>query len=112
MVDFKALKGDATDNIPGVPGVGDKTAAKLVAEHGNLEGVYADLTGRPRPPAARVRPGVRWIWPRADAAAARASGVSRLSWLVWALRSETNSSFALSDPAPYLVRRLRDMCGR
>src|SRR5207237_3474216 len=38
MVDFKALKGDATDNIPGVPGVGEKTAAKLVAEHGNLEG--------------------------------------------------------------------------
>jgi DNA polymerase-1 len=45
MVDFKALKGDATDNIPGVPGVGEKTAAKLVAEHGNLEGVYTDLSG-------------------------------------------------------------------
>src|SRR3989441_3921139 len=45
MVDFKALKGDTTDNIPGVPGVGDKTAAKLVAEHTNLEGVYADLSG-------------------------------------------------------------------
>jgi DNA polymerase I len=44
MVDFKALKGDTTDNIPGVPGVGDKTAAKLVAEHANLEGVYADLS--------------------------------------------------------------------
>src|SRR5437867_5387195 len=43
MVDFKALKGDATDNIPGVPGVGDKTAAKLIAERGNLEGVYTDL---------------------------------------------------------------------
>src|SRR5437867_399756 len=43
MVDFKALKGDATDNIPGVPGVGDKTAAKLIAERGNLEGVYSDL---------------------------------------------------------------------
>src|SRR5438445_64081 len=43
MVDFKALKGDATDNIPGVPGVGEKTAAKLVAEHANLDGVYADL---------------------------------------------------------------------
>ena len=44
MVDFKALKGDTTDNIPGVPGVGEKTAAKLIAENGNLEGVYADLT--------------------------------------------------------------------
>ena len=74
--------------------------------------VYADLTDRPRPPVARARAGVRWIWPRADAAAARASGVSRLSWLLWALRSETNSSFALSDPAPYLARRLRDAVGR
>src|SRR5712691_11052232 len=43
LVDFKALKGDATDNIPGVPGVGEKTAAKLIAERGNLESVYADL---------------------------------------------------------------------
>src|SRR5438128_6346247 len=44
MVDFKALKGDTTDNIPGVPGVGEKTAAKLIAENGAIEGVYADLT--------------------------------------------------------------------
>jgi DNA polymerase I len=43
MVDFKALKGDATDNIPGVPGVGEKTAAKLIAERETLEGVYSDL---------------------------------------------------------------------
>ena len=45
MVDFKALKGDTTDNIPGVPGVGEKTAAKLVAEHDHLDGVFADLSG-------------------------------------------------------------------
>ncbi|HEX4745185.1 MAG TPA: DNA polymerase I [Candidatus Limnocylindria bacterium] len=44
MVDYKALKGDPTDNIPGVPGVGEKTAAKLIAEHGSIEGVYADLS--------------------------------------------------------------------
>ena len=44
MVDYKALKGDTTDNIPGVPGVGEKTAAKLIAENGSVEGVYADLT--------------------------------------------------------------------
>ena len=44
MVDYKALKGDPTDNIAGVPGVGEKTAAKLIAENGDVEGVYADLT--------------------------------------------------------------------
>ena len=43
MIDFKALKGDSTDNIPGVPGVGDKTAARLLVEFGSLEGVYARL---------------------------------------------------------------------
>ncbi|MBV9355280.1 MAG: DNA polymerase I, partial [Chloroflexi bacterium] len=37
--DFKALRGDATDNIPGVPGIGDKTAAQLLQEYGTLEGV-------------------------------------------------------------------------
>ena len=43
MIDFKALKGDSTDNIPGVPGVGDKTAARLLVDHGSLEGIYAHL---------------------------------------------------------------------
>jgi len=43
MIDFKALKGDATDNIPGVPGVGDKTAAKWLRDHGTLEGIYSAL---------------------------------------------------------------------
>ncbi len=37
MVDFKALKGDASDNIPGVAGVGEKTAAKLVRQFGSIE---------------------------------------------------------------------------
>ena len=69
--------------------------------------VHADLTGRPRPPAGRARAGVRWIWPRADAAAAREYGISLPAWLAWALRAETNASFALSDPAPYVVDRLR-----
>ena len=43
MVDYKALKGDATDNIPGIPGVGEKTAAKLVGQFGSLEGIYERL---------------------------------------------------------------------
>ena len=37
LIDFKALRGDTSDNIPGVPGVGDKTAAKLVQDFGNVE---------------------------------------------------------------------------
>jgi DNA polymerase I len=40
MLDFKALKGDSTDNIPGVPGVGDKTAARLIQTFGGLEAVF------------------------------------------------------------------------
>ena len=40
MLDYKALKGDPTDNIPGVPGVGEKTAAKVVAQFGTLDAMY------------------------------------------------------------------------
>lgn len=43
FVDFKALKGDPSDNIPGVPGIGEKTAAKLVVEFGNLEKIYKNI---------------------------------------------------------------------
>jgi DNA polymerase I len=43
MIDYKALKGDPTDNIPGIPGVGEKTAAKLVGQFESLEGIYARL---------------------------------------------------------------------
>ena len=43
MIDFKALKGDSTDNIPGVPGVGEKTAAKLIVQFGTLDGLYEHL---------------------------------------------------------------------
>ena len=43
MIDFKALKGDTTDNIPGIAGVGEKTAAKLVQDYGSLDGIYEHL---------------------------------------------------------------------
>jgi DNA polymerase-1 len=43
MVDYKALKGDPTDNIPGIPGVGEKTAARLVGQFGSIEGIYERL---------------------------------------------------------------------
>lgn len=40
MVDFKALRGDPSDNIPGVKGIGEKTATDLLQRYGSLEGVY------------------------------------------------------------------------
>jgi DNA polymerase I len=41
--DFIGLKGDTSDNIPGVPGIGDKTAAQLLNQFGSLEGVLANV---------------------------------------------------------------------
>ena len=43
VADWLALTGDAVDNIPGVPGIGAKTAAALLGEFGSLDGLYADL---------------------------------------------------------------------
>lgn len=43
FIDIKALKGDASDNIPGVKGVGEKTAVKLIDTYGSLEGVYEHI---------------------------------------------------------------------
>ena len=43
FVDVKALMGDSSDNIPGVPGIGEKTALKLISEYGDLDAIYDEL---------------------------------------------------------------------
>jgi DNA polymerase-1 len=43
FLDLKSLKGDSSDNIPGVPGVGEKTAVKLLQEYKTLDGVYENI---------------------------------------------------------------------
>lgn len=43
IIDMKGLMGDSSDNIPGVPGIGEKTALKLLAAHDTLEGVYENI---------------------------------------------------------------------
>ena len=53
MVDLKALMGDSSDNIPGVPGIGEKTAMDLLHRYGSLDGIYGDLD------ALDVKEGVR-----------------------------------------------------
>jgi len=47
IIDIKGLMGDASDNIPGVPGIGEKTALKLIQEHGTLEDVITDVEKLP-----------------------------------------------------------------
>jgi DNA polymerase-1 len=43
IIDYKGLRGDASDNIPGVYGIGDVTATKLIKEYKNIEGIYGHL---------------------------------------------------------------------
>ena len=53
MVDLKSLMGDSSDNIPGVPGVGPKTATELLLKYGSLDGVYENIDD------AAIRPKLR-----------------------------------------------------
>ena len=74
LIDYKALRGDTSDNIPGVPGVGEKTASLLVAQFGSIENLLANLDqlkpGRVRDAleanADRVRLGKRLVTIRLD----------------------------------------------
>ena len=52
VADIKALEGDSSDNIPGVPGVGRKTAIKLLTEYGSIPGIYEHLE-EVKPPRAK-----------------------------------------------------------
>lgn len=43
IIDFKALAGDKSDNIPGVPGIGEKTALNLLEQYGDIDGIYENI---------------------------------------------------------------------
>lgn len=53
FIDLKALMGDASDNIPGVPGIGEKTAAKIIAEYHSIENAYAHVDELKPPKASK-----------------------------------------------------------
>lgn len=57
LIDFKALAGDATDNIPGVSGVGEVTATKLLAEFGTLKNLYKNLGKVPEKVRSKLEAG-------------------------------------------------------
>ena len=52
VADIKALEGDSSDNIPGVPGIGRKTAIKLLTEYGSIPGIYEHID-EVKPPRAK-----------------------------------------------------------
>ena len=62
FIDVKALMGDTSDNIPGVPGIGEKTATKLITEYKTIENVYAHAE-EVKPP--RASKNIREFWEQA-----------------------------------------------
>ena len=58
MIDLKALMGDASDNIPGVKGVGEKTAMALVTRYGSIDDLYAAMPAPEMAPGTPAKPGV------------------------------------------------------
>ena len=72
----------------------------------DLERVYADVTGTPRPPIERARAGITWCEPFEDRWAAREDGMSRIEWIKWVLRADAVSGVDLSDPKPLILGSL------
>ncbi len=58
LVDLRALRGDVTDNIPGVPGIGDKTATKLLEQYHDVEQLIANLDSLPAKQRSQLEPHV------------------------------------------------------
>lgn len=48
FIDVKALMGDTSDNVPGVPGIGEKTAVKIISQYGSVENAYAHIDDMPK----------------------------------------------------------------
>ena len=88
LIDVKSLMGDTSDNIPGVPGIGEKTALALISKFGSLQGVYDNIEDK------AVKPGQR-----AKLTANRDK--ADLSYMLGTIRKDAPIE---SDPAAYVRR--------
>ncbi len=96
-VQYAALRGDSSDNLPGVPGVGEKTAAKLVNKYGGIEGIYEHV--------AEQTPKLR------ENLAAHEADV-RVNVAVMELLHDVPIEFSIDDlvtPEPYDVDEVRSL---
>ena len=83
FIDVKALMGDASDNIPGVPGIGEKTATSLIAAYQSIENAYAHLE--------EIRP------PRAQKALGEHYDMAQMSKELATIRTDCPLDFSLED---------------
>ena len=101
MIDLLALMGDAVDNVPGVPGVGEKTATQLIETYGSLDGLYRSLDCVARP---SLRDKIR-----------ENEGKARLSQKLVTVRTDLPLDFHWQElemtpsDLPELVRRLDEL---
>ena len=58
VVDYKALRGDASDNIPGVPGIGEKTATELIQKFGGIREIYKNISHLPSLISKQIKPSI------------------------------------------------------
>ena len=88
LIDVKSLMGDASDNIPGVPGIGEKTALALISKFGSLQGVYDNIEDKAVKPGQRTK-----LTANRDKA--------DLSYMLGTIRKDAPIE---SDPAAYVRR--------
>jgi 5'-3' exonuclease len=104
--DFALLRGDPSDGLPGVPGVGEKTAARLIAEHGSLAAVLAAPGRRVVPPVRTVPlPRRSLALPRRPAEPRRLARLARSHGLARAIERVQAGLAAARSPAPTPARR-------
>lgn len=82
FLDFKALMGDSSDNLPGAPGIGRKTAVKLLQQYGDLDGVYANADQVPGAMGHKLRDGKDLVYMTREVAKLWSDVPVELDWAV------------------------------
>ena len=110
IVDYKALLGDPSDNIPGVKGIGPKTASELLRKFGNLEGIWENL-GSVGSQEKKLRDGKSDAELSRELAALRydaPTGIETLEELAFGKNIERISSYFEAKGFETLIKRLKE----